>query len=240
MLGILERPSLASLRSCVAAGENLPRATFDAWQAETGMQIINGIGSTEMMHIFISAAGEDIRPGSTGKAVPGFRARVVDEQMKTLPPGEVGRLAVQGPTGCRYLADERQSRYVIDGWNVTGDAYAMDENGYFWFEARTDDMIISAGYNIAGPEVEEALLKHPAVAECAVIGVPDEQRGQVVKAVVVLRAGHEPDSQMSTALQSFVKGVIAPFKYPRAIEYVPELPRTSTGKLQRFKLRQDG
>jgi 2-aminobenzoate-CoA ligase len=239
MLGILERPSLASLRSCVAAGENLPRATFDAWQAETGMQIINGIGSTEMMHIFISAAGEDIRPGSTGKAVPGFRARVVDEQMKTLPPGEVGRLAVQGPTGCRYLADERQSRYVIDGWNVTGDAYAMDEYGYFWFEARTDDMIISAGYNIAGPEVEEALLRHPAVAECAVIGAPDEQRGQVVKAVVVLRAGHEPNSQMSAALQNFVKGVIAPFKYPRAIEYVRELPRTSTGKLQRFKLRQD-
>jgi len=240
MLGVLERQSLASLRSCVAAGEHLPRATFEAWQAATGMRIINGIGSTEMTHIFISAAGKDIRPGSTGKAVPGYRACVVDERMKTLPPGEVGRLAVQGPTGCRYLADERQSRYVIDGWNVTGDAYAMDEHGYFWFEARTDDMIISAGYNIAGPEVEEALLQHPAVAECAVIGIPDEQRGQIVKAVVVLREGHQPDPQLSSALQSFVKGVIAPFKYPRAIEYVRELPRTSTGKLQRFKLRQGG
>ena len=240
MLGVLERQSLASLRSCVSAGENLPRATFDAWVAATGMQIINGIGATEMTHIFISAAGEDIRPGSTGKAVPGYRACVVDERMKPLPPGQVGRLAVQGPTGCRYLADERQSRYVVDGWNVTGDAYVMDEQGYFWFEARTDDMIISSGYNIAGPEVEEALLKHPAVAECAVIGIPDEQRGQIVKAVVVLRAGHEPDARMSSALQSFVKGVIAPFKYPRKIEYARELPPTSTGKLQRFKLRQEG
>lgn len=240
MLGALQGVSLASLRSCISAGENLPRATFDAWQAATGMRIINGIGATEMTHIFISAAGDDIRPGSTGKAVPGYRACVVDERMNPLPPGEVGRLAVQGPTGCRYLADERQSHYVVDGWNMTGDAYLMDEEGYFWFEARTDDMIISAGYNIAGPEVEEALLKHPAVAECAVIGIPDEQRGQIVKAVVVLQAGYEPDPQTTSALQAFVKGVIAPYKYPRAIEYVRELPRTSTGKLQRFKLRQQG
>ncbi len=240
MLGTLHEKSLASLRSCVSAGENLPRATFEGWLEATGMRIVNGIGATEMTHIFISAAGGDIRPGSTGRVVPGYRACIVDERMRPVQPGTVGRLAVQGPTGCRYLDDDRQRLYVIGGWNVTGDAYVMDEEGYFWFEARTDDMIISAGYNISGPEVEEALLKHPAVAECAAIGAPDEQRGQIVKAVVVLRAGHAPKPEMTLALQNFVKAAIAPYKYPRAIEYVRGLPRTSTGKLQRFKLREHG
>jgi 2-aminobenzoate-CoA ligase len=193
-----------------------------------------------MTHIFIAAAGEKIRPGSTGRVVPGYRACIMDEDTKSVPPGTVGRLAVQGPTGCRYLADERQAHYAVDGWNLTGDAYVMDEEGYFWYRARTDDMIISAGYNIAGPEVEDALLKHQGVAECAVIGVPDEQRGQIVKAVVVLRGGYEAGPQMTTTLQNFVKGSIAPYKYPRAIEYVIELPKTSSGKLQRFKLRSAG
>ena len=240
MLGVLQGRSLASLRTCVSAGEHLPTATFDAWHTATGLRIVNGIGATEMTHIFIAAAGEAIRPGSTGKAVPGYRACVVDEEMKPVSPGTVGRLAVRGPTGCRYLADERQKRYVSDGWNLTGDAYVMDQEGYFWYQARTDDMIISAGYNIAGPEVEDALLKHPAVAECAVIGIPDEDRGQIVKAVVVLRPGHAGSPEMTSALQKFVKGAIAPYKYPRALDYVRELPKTSTGKLQRFKLRHEG
>ena len=240
MLGALPGKPFASLRTCVYAGEHLPKATFEAWRESTGLNIVNGIGATEMIHIFISAAGDDIRPGSTGKAVPGYRACVLDDEMKAAPPGTVGKLAVRGPTGCRYLADERQKRYVVDGWNLTGDAYVMDEEGYFWYQARTDDMIVSAGYNIAGPEVEAALLEHPAVAECAVIGVPDEERGQIVKAFVVLRPGHEATPQITSTLQSFVKGTIAPYKYPRAVEYLRELPKTPTGKLQRFKLRAGG
>ncbi len=240
MLGALPGKPFASLRTCVSAGEHLPKATFEAWRESTGLNIVNGIGATEMIHIFISAAGDDIRPGSTGKAVPGYRACVLDDEMKAAPPGTVGKLAVRGPTGCRYLADERQKRYVVDGWNLTGDAYVMDEEGYFWYQARTDDMIVSAGYNIAGPEVEAALLEHPAVAECAVIGVPDEERGQIVKAFVVLRPGHEATPQITSTLQSFVKGTIAPYKYPRAVEYLRELPKTPTGKLQRFKLRAGG
>lgn len=240
MLGALPGKPFASLRTCVSAGEHLPKATFEAWRESTGLRIVNGIGATEMIHIFISAAGDDIRPGSTGKAVPGYRACVLDDEMKAAPPGTVGKLAVRGPTGCRYLADERQKRYVVDGWNLTGDAYVMDEEGYFWYQARTDDMIVSAGYNIAGPEVEAALLEHPAVAECAVIGVPDEERGQIVKAFVVLRPGHEATPQITSTLQSFVKGTIAPYKYPRAVEYLRELPKTPTGKLQRFKLRAGG
>jgi 2-aminobenzoate-CoA ligase len=236
---LAESRQLAGLLSCVSAGEHLPQATSDAWHAATGLRIIDGIGATEMTHIFISAAGADIRPGSTGKSVPGYQACVLDDDLRPAPAGSVGRLAVRGPTGCRYLDDARQTKYVLDGWNITGDAYRMDEDGYFWYEARTDDMIISAGYNISAPEVEAALLEHPAVAECAVIGAPDAQRGQVVKAVVVLRADREKDQQLTQTLQNFVKAVIAPYKYPRIIEYASELPRTATGKLQRFKLREE-
>ena len=229
-----------SVRSFVSAGEHLPRPTFDAWQLATGHRIIDGIGATEMIHIFISASGDDIRPGSTGRAVPGYRARVLDEDDRPAAPGTIGRLAVRGPTGCRYLADERQLGYVRRGWNVTGDAFVVDDEGYFWYQARADDMIVSSGYNIAGPEVEDALLEHPSIAECAVIGVADEQRGQLVKAYVVLRAPRSGDEALTRELQDFVKNAIAPYKYPRQIEYVTALPRTVTGKLQRFRLRGDG
>ncbi|HEX2191161.1 MAG TPA: benzoate-CoA ligase family protein [Longimicrobiaceae bacterium] len=230
---------LSSLRKCVSAGETLPLPTFEAWREATGISIIDGIGSTEMLHIFIGSPEEEIRPGSTGRVVPGYRARVIDPDGKPVPPGTLGRLAVQGPTGCRYLDDpERQRGYVQDGWNLTGDTYVMDEDGYFWYQARNDDMIISAGYNIAGPEVEGALLDHPAVAECGVVGVPDPDRGQVVKAFVVLRAGHEAGPEMAKELQDFVKREIAPYKYPRQVEFVDALPRTQTGKLQRFRLRE--
>jgi 2-aminobenzoate-CoA ligase len=229
---------IASLTRCVSAGEALPLATRELWEKETGVRLIDGIGATELLHIFISAAGDEIRPGATGKPVPGYHACVLDAQGRALPPGQVGRLAVKGPTGCRYLADERQTSYVQNGWNLTGDAYLVDEDGYFWYQARTDDMIVSAGYNIAGPEVEAALLLHPAVAECGVVGVPDEARGQVVKAVVVLREGHAAGPEMAKTLQDFVKQTIAPYKYPRAVEFRDALPRTETGKLQRFKLRE--
>jgi 2-aminobenzoate-CoA ligase len=229
---------LSSLKKCVSAGEPLPLPTFEAWQRRTGLRIIDGIGATEMLHIFISAAGEGIRPGATGRPLPGYRAMVVDDDMRPLPPGAIGRLAVRGPTGCRYLADERQSEYVRDGWNITGDAYQVDEDGYFWFQARTDDMIISAGYNIAGPEVEEALLEHDAVAECAVVGAPDPVRGQIVKAFVVPRQGITRSDVLGKELQEFVKQRIAAYKYPRAIEFLDALPRTETGKVQRFRLRQ--
>jgi len=229
-----------SVRSFVSAGEHLPRPTFDAWQQATGHRIIDGIGATEMIHIFISASGDDIRPGSTGRAVPGYRACVLDEDDRPAAPGTIGRLAVRGPTGCRYLADERQLGYVRRGWNVTGDAFVVDDEGYFWYQARADDMIVSSGYNIAGPEVEDALLEHPSVVECAVIGVSDEQRGQLVKAYVVLRAPRSGDEALTRELQDFVKNAIAPYKYPRQIEYVAALPRTVTGKLQRFRLRGDG
>ena len=230
---------LSSLRKCVSAGETLPLPTFEAFEQATGIRIIDGIGSTEMLHIFIGSSGDDIRPGSTGRAVPGYRACVIDEEGNPLPPGSIGRLAVQGPTGCRYLDDEeRQRAYVVDGWNLTGDAYRMDEDGYFWYQARTDDMIISAGYNIAGPEVEAVLLEHPAVAECGVVGLPDEERGQVVSAFIVLRAETNGDAAMVKELQEWVKARIAPYKYPRRVEFVDALPRTQTGKLQRFRLRQ--
>lgn len=228
---------LSNLGKTVSAGEALPLATRAAWQRATGLQMIDGIGATEILHIFISAAGEQLRPGATGKVIPGYKACVLDQDGKVAPPGVVGRLAVKGPTGCRYLSDDRQKSYVHQGWNLTGDAYEMDEDGYFWYRARTDDMIISAGYNIAGPEVEEVLLQHPAVAECAVVGLPDEERGQIVKAFVVTRAGFPASDALAKELQDFVKKTIAPYKYPRAIEFRETLPRTETGKLQRFKLR---
>jgi 2-aminobenzoate-CoA ligase len=228
---------LTSLHTCVSAGEHLPAATWHAWQAATGLKIVDGIGATEMMHIFISASGDDIRPGATGKAVPGYRAGVFDDQNRLMAAG-TGRLAVIGPTGCRYFDDERQSRYVQDGWNVTGDTYRVDEDGYFWFVARSDDMIISSGYNIAAPEVENALYAHPAVQECAVIGVPCEERGQRVKAFIVAAAGYDADLRLTAELQDHVKAIIAPYKYPREVEFVDALPKTATGKLQRFALRE--
>jgi 2-aminobenzoate-CoA ligase len=230
---------LGSLRKCVSAGEALPAATRALWREATGIELIDGIGSTEMLHIFISADEAHAKPGATGMAVPGYRACVVDEAGQELPHGQVGRLAVKGPTGCKYLADARQAQYVQNGWNLTGDAYRIDEDGQFVYQARTDDMIISGGYNIAGPEVESALLLHPAVAECGVVGVADAERGQIVKAYVVLKPGHTGDATMTRALQDFVKQTVAPYKYPRAIEYRTQLPRTETGKLQRFRLRQD-
>ena len=226
------------LRKCVSAGEALPAATRKLWRETSGLEIIDGIGSTELLHIFISADEKDARPGATGKAVPGYVACVMDDAGRPLPPGQVGALAVKGPTGCKYLADARQSQYVRDGWNYTGDAYLVDEDGYFHYQSRTDDMIISAGYNIGGPEVEEVLLRHPDVAECAVIGVPDAERGQIVKAFVVLKPGAQPTPATVAALQEHVKQSVAPYKYPRAVEFRDQLPRTETGKLQRFKLRQ--
>jgi len=228
---------IASLRKCVSAGEALPAATRTLWKDATGLEIIDGIGSTELLHIFISHDEAHARPGATGKPVPGYRACIMDSAGRPLPPGNVGYLAVKGPTGCRYLADSRQSSYVKDGWNYTGDAYLVDDDGYFVYQARTDDMIVSAGYNIAGPEVESALLLHPAVSECGVVGVDDPERGQIVKAYVVLKEGHAPGAPMTATLQDFVKRTIAPYKYPRAIEYLPALPRTEVGKLQRYKLR---
>jgi 2-aminobenzoate-CoA ligase len=227
---------IGSLHTCVSAGEPLPAAVASAWTERTGVRIIDGIGSTEMLHIFIGSPAEETRPGSVGRPVPGYEARVVDEQMRPVGPGEVGRLAVRGPTGCRYLDDERQSVYVVDGWNLTGDAFRCDEDGYFWFAARNDDLIVSAGYNISPLEVEGALLQHDAVAECAVVASPDEERGHVVKAFVVLADGVGGD--LTAALQQHVKERIAPYKYPRRIEFVDELPRTLTGKVQRAVLRQ--
>jgi 2-aminobenzoate-CoA ligase len=241
MLGLLQDCSpandLSSLVTCVSAGEHLPAATWHAWREATGVKIVDGIGATEMMHIFISASGDDIRPGATGKAVPGYRACVLGEDGRPLPHG-IGRLAVKGPTGCRYLDDERQADYVRQGWNVTGDTYRADEEGYFWYVARSDDMIVSAGYNIAAPEVESALYGHPAVLECAVIGVPCEERGQRVKAFVVAAPGREPGEALARELQDHVKAAIAPYKYPRDLEFVDALPKTATGKLQRFALRR--
>jgi 2-aminobenzoate-CoA ligase len=229
---------LTSLRKCVSAGEALPAATRKLWKEATGIELIDGIGATELLHIFISHDEAHARAGATGKPIPGYQACVMDASGQPLPPGQVGRLAVKGPTGCRYLADPRQREYVRDGWNYTGDAYLVDADGYFVYQARTDDMIVSAGYNIAGPEVEGALLAHPAVAECGVVGVPDAQRGQIVKAFVVLKPGFEGDAAMARTLQDFVKESIAPYKYPRAVEFLSALPRTETGKLQRFRLRQ--
>ncbi|MCI3933611.1 AMP-binding protein [Streptomyces sp. AN091965] len=228
---------VSSLRRCVSAGENLPAATWQAWHERTGLRVINGIGATELLHIFISAADEAIRPGTTGLPVPGWHARVVDASGAPVPDGEPGLLAVRGPVGCRYLADPRQHDYVRHGWNVTGDTYVRDADGYFRFVARADDMIISAGYNIAGPEVEEALLRHPDVVETAVVGRPDERRGQIAVAYVVLRDGATPDAER---LREFVKAELVPYKCPRAVEFLDALPRTATGKLQRFRLREPG
>jgi len=239
MLPDLRAANIKSLRACVSAGETLPKATWEAVHDASGIRIIDGIGSTEMLHIFISAAGDDIRPGSTGRAIPGYVAEVQDAEGGPVPDGELGRLAVKGPTGCRYLRGDRQATYVQDGWNITGDVYVRDAGGYYRYQARADDMIISAGYNIAGPEVEEALLRHPAVAEAAVVGVPDEQRGMLVKAVVVLQDGADLGREPAKTLQDFVKSQIAPYKYPRVIEFANALPRTATGKLQRFRLREN-
>lgn len=239
MLNMLEGRDISSLGTCVSAGEHLPAATWYKWKEATGIAIVDGIGATEMMHIFISASGADIRPGATGKAVPGYRACVLDDDGNVLPYG-TGRLAVKGPTGCRYLGDERQKIYVQNGWNVTGDTYRADKDGYFWYLARSDDMIVSAGYNIAAPEVENALYGHEAVQECGVVGVPCEERGQRVKAFVVSAPGFEPGPELAKALQDHVKAVIAPYKYPRDVEFVTSLPKTATGKLQRFELRNKG
>jgi 2-aminobenzoate-CoA ligase len=238
MLGKLSGYDLSSLRKCVSAGETLPAATFEAWLAATGIRIIDGLGSTEMLHVFVGSPEEEMRAGATGKPVPGYEARVVDENGREVPSGTAGRLAVRGPTGCRYLGDKRQAEYVQEGWNITGDTYTKDAEGYFRYQARSDDMIISSGYNIAGPEVETVLLAHPAVAECGVVGQPDDERGQIVKAYVILRQGFAADMAMTHTLQEYVKAAVAPFKYPRAIEYVTSLPRTETGKLQRFELRR--
>lgn len=239
MLKMLADFDVSSLKKCVSAGETLPLETYRAWEQATGLKIIDGIGSTEMLHIFISAAEEQIRPGATGKVVRGYRAKLLDASGGDTPIGEVGHLAVIGPTGCRYLNDvEQQKKYVRNGWNVTGDSYKQDADGYFWYQARTDDMIVSSGYNISAPEVENVLLGNPQVAECAVIGVPDAERGQLVKAYVVLAPGSEPTPATVKSLQDFVKAEIAPYKYPRAIEFVKSLPRTNTGKLQRGRLRQ--
>jgi 2-aminobenzoate-CoA ligase len=241
MLAAMEQGAdLSSLRTAVSAGETLPGPVFEDWRRKTGKSMLDGIGTTELLHIFISNRVDDAHPGVTGRPVTGYEARIVDAEMKTVKPGTVGRLAVRGPTGCRYLADARQKSYVHDGWNLTGDAYFQDEEGRFHFAARADDMIVSAGYNIAGPEVESALLSHADVGECAVIGVADVDRGQIVTAYVVLKAGVEGDGACVKRLQDHVKAVIAPYKYPRAVKFVDALPKTQTGKIQRFKLRQHG
>ncbi|MBI2728267.1 MAG: AMP-binding protein [Polaromonas sp.] len=229
-----------TLRTCVSAGEALPDATRQLWKDATGMEMTDGIGATEMFHIFIStdpASPDGVRRGAIGKVVPGYMAKVVDDQGHEVPRGTVGKLAVKGPTGCRYLDDERQGNYVKDGWNYPGDAFMQDDDGYFFYQARADDMIITAGYNVGGPEVEDALLKHPAVAECGVVGLPDDERGMIVKAFIVLKPGQKDGAETVKALQDHVKSSLAPFKYPRQIEFVDKLPRTETGKLQRFKLR---
>jgi acyl-coenzyme A synthetase/AMP-(fatty) acid ligase len=238
MLNSIGDANLSSLRRCVSAGETLPAATWDAFHRATGVRIIDGLGSTEMLHIFISARAEEMRAGATGHQVPGYVAEIQDPDGQRLPDGEPGLLAVKGPTGCRYLFGDRQSNYVRRGWNITGDLYTRDEDGYFHYQARADDMIISAGYNIAGPEVEGALLRHPDVAETAVVGARDPDRGMIVKAFVVLKPGVEGSPSLARALQDHVKAEIAPYKYPRAVEFVDTLPRTATGKLQRFRLRQ--
>ena len=230
---------LSSLRIAVSAGETLPPPVYDSWVEKTGKPILDGIGATEMLHVFISNRLDDRAPGSTGLPVKGYEARIVDDAMNEVPRGTIGKLAVRGPTGCRYLADTRQRDYVKQGWNLTGDAFYQDEDGHFHFAARADDMIISAGYNIAGPEVEAALLAHDDVAECAVIGMADDERGQIVAAYVVLVPGVSGDEVMTLKLQAHVKATIAPYKYPRSIRYVDSLPKTETGKIQRFQLRKN-
>jgi 2-aminobenzoate-CoA ligase len=238
MIANLSKHDISSLRICVSAGETMPKSTFEAWEKATGIKALDGIGGTEMMHIYIASPMSEVKAGSTGKVVPGYVAKVVDDAGNEVPRGTIGRLAVRGPTGCRYLADARQTKYVQFGWNFPGDTYLQDADGYFWYQARSDDMIVSSGYNIAGPEVEEVLLTHPAVAECGVVGAPDADRGFIVKAYIVLRADHAGDAALTKTLQDHVKNTVAPYKYPRAIEYVSALPRTQTGKLQRFELRK--
>ena len=239
MMAAIDRGAdLSSLRLAVSAGETLPAPVFESWVKKTGKTILDGIGSTEMLHIFISNREGSAAAGKTGTPVAGYEAKIVDENMNELPVGTIGKLAVRGPTGCRYLADSRQTNYVRDGWNLTGDSFTRDEEGRFTFVARSDDMIISSGYNIAGPEVEAALLSHPSVAECGVVGAPDEARGTIVKAYVVLTANVAASEALTSELQNYVKQAIAPYKYPRAIEYVAQLPKTETGKLRRFALRQ--
>jgi 2-aminobenzoate-CoA ligase len=238
MLGAMEQGAdLSSLRIAVSAGETLPAPIYEAWMARTGVPILDGIGGTEMLHVFISNRLDDHMAGSTGVPVPGYEAMIVDDAFNEVPRGTVGKLVVRGPTGCRYLDDHRQREFVRNGWNVTGDAFLQDESGHFHFAARSDDMIISAGYNIAGPEVEAALLAHESVLECAVIGAMDEARGQIVEAYVVLASGHAGDETMVLRLQNHVKSVIAPYKYPRSVKFVDALPKTQTGKIQRFQLK---
>ena len=232
-----QRGQAAALRLSVSAGEGLPDATRQLWKNATGLEMLDGIGATEMFHIFVSAAPEQVRRGAIGRVVPGYSARVVDEQGQELPRGSVGRIAVIGPTGCKYLDDARQTNYVRDGWNYPGDAFVQDADGYFFYQARTDDMIITSGYNVGAPEVEDALLSHPAVAECGVIGQSDLERGMIVKAFCVLRSGVVGDAALVQVLQDHVKATIAPYKYPREIEFRDKLPRTETGKLQRFRLK---
>jgi 2-aminobenzoate-CoA ligase len=237
MAAFAKRYGTPTLRICVSAGEALPDATRQLWKEATGIEMLDGIGATEMFHIFISTLPGDVRRGAIGKVVPGYTAKVVDDNGCEVPRGTIGRLAVVGPTGCRYLDDPRQAAYVKKGWNYPGDAFIEDADGYFFYQARADDMIITSGYNVGGPEVEDSLLKHAAVAECAVVGLPDEERGMIVKAFVVLKPGHEACEATAKALQDHVKSILAPFKYPRRVEFVSSLPRTETGKLQRFKLR---
>ena len=235
-----EGADLSSLRIAVSAGETLPAPVYEEWERKTGKPILDGIGATEMLHIFITNRFDDRAPGVTGRPVTGYEARIVDDAMNEVPRGTVGKLAVRGPTGCRYLADDRQKNYVRDGWNLTGDAFVQDEDGRFRFAARSDDMILSSGYNIAGPEVEAALLTHDLVLECAVIGVPDDERGQIVEAHVVLVPGTSSDAATVLLLQNHVKATIAPFKYPRSVRFTAALPKTQTGKIQRFRLREGG
>ncbi|MGC8493102.1 MAG: AMP-binding protein [Syntrophobacteraceae bacterium] len=238
MSGLASQYDIECLRKCVSAGEALPVDTRSKWRAATGIQIHDGIGGTEMIHIYVASGPEDYREGALGKFLPGYRGMIVDDLMRPVPVGETGKLAVKGPTGCRYLADERQKSFVQDGWNITGDAYHQDEDGYLYYHSRVDDLIVTSGYNVSGPEVEEVLLEHPAVAECGVIGSPDPDRGQVIKAFVVLRPGYSGGEEMVKTLQDFVKQKAAPYKYPRAVAFLEALPRTETGKLQRFKLKQ--
>ena len=238
MADLVGKFDLSSLRQGISAGETLPKATWDAFFEATGVRLIDGLGSTELLHIFVSATPDEMRPGYTGKAIPGYRAKVTDDDGNEVAPGTPGLLAVQGPTGCRYIDDPRQTNYVKDGWNYPGDVYEMSDDGYFKYVARADDMIISSGYNISGPEVEGILLEHPSVAECAVVASPDPERTNIVKAYIVARDGFDAGDSLTKTLQDFVKAEISPYKYPRAIEYVPELPKTETGKLQRFRLRQ--
>jgi 2-aminobenzoate-CoA ligase len=241
LLPHLDRFDISRLRICCSAGEHLPVAVFEEWLRKTGIHILDFMGSTELLHAFIGVPGNDVRPGSTGVALPGYTVAVLDDEMRPVPPGVIGRLAVRGPIGCRYLNDpERQKAYVVEGWNLTGDAFHADKDGFLWYHSRTDDMIVSAGYNISGAEIEEVLLEHSAVLECAVVGAPDPHRGQIVKAFVVLRDPTLATEDLKKSLQDMVKTSIAPYKYPRAIEFLSALPRTETGKVQRAALRTGG